>query len=211
MDFAAAMRAATKLTRAQKLMEATRVIQSALLLGRGPTEPQDEQAVEVRATEPLMIDITPNAATTGAVQAWGTLPRRSAGRNSQTSGSMAWRASSRANPRDPRRRSVLKPVLFLRRRKAKLQALYSEQSSCRRMPSIGRHAAWRHAGCRRLRRRDPHECFGRGAWISRCLSKPVQERQSIALLELVQAGGSSSGRWRAFDHRRNHQRNYRRT
>ena len=36
MDFADAMRAATKLTRAQKLMEATRVIQSALLLGRGP-------------------------------------------------------------------------------------------------------------------------------------------------------------------------------
>ena len=33
-DFAAAMRAATQLTRAQKLMEATRVIQSALLLGR---------------------------------------------------------------------------------------------------------------------------------------------------------------------------------
>jgi poly(hydroxyalkanoate) depolymerase family esterase len=68
MDFATAMRAATKLTRAQKLMEATRVIQGALLLGRGPTEPQDEQAVEVRAIEPLMIDITPNAATTGAVQ-----------------------------------------------------------------------------------------------------------------------------------------------
>jgi poly(hydroxyalkanoate) depolymerase family esterase len=68
MDFAAAMRAATELTRAQKLMEATRVIQGALLLGRGPTEPDHEQAVEVRAIEPLMIDITPNAATTGAVQ-----------------------------------------------------------------------------------------------------------------------------------------------
>jgi hypothetical protein len=68
MDFAAAMRAATELTRAQKLMEATRVIQGALLLGRGPTGPQEQQAVDVRATEPLMIDITPNAATTGAVQ-----------------------------------------------------------------------------------------------------------------------------------------------
>jgi poly(hydroxyalkanoate) depolymerase family esterase len=64
MDFADAMRAATKLTRAQKLMEATRVIQSALLLGRGPTEPQDEQAVEVRAIEPLTIDIVPNVAPT---------------------------------------------------------------------------------------------------------------------------------------------------
>jgi poly(hydroxyalkanoate) depolymerase family esterase len=60
MDFAAAMRAATKLTRTQKLMEATRVIQSALLLGRGSTEPQDEQAVEVRAIEQVMIDITPD-------------------------------------------------------------------------------------------------------------------------------------------------------
>src|SRR6478672_10221978 len=68
MDFAAAIRAATKLTRAQKLMEATRVIQGALLLGRGPTEPDHDQAVEVRAIEPPMIDITPNAATTGAVQ-----------------------------------------------------------------------------------------------------------------------------------------------
>jgi poly(hydroxyalkanoate) depolymerase family esterase len=68
MDFAGAMRAATKLTRAQKLMEATRAIQSALLLGRGPTEPDQEQAVEVRAIEPLTIDITPNAATTQAVQ-----------------------------------------------------------------------------------------------------------------------------------------------
>jgi poly(hydroxyalkanoate) depolymerase family esterase len=68
MDLAGAMRAATKLTRAQKLMDATRVIQCALLLGRGPTEPLDEQAVDVRAIEPLTIDITPNAATTGAAQ-----------------------------------------------------------------------------------------------------------------------------------------------
>jgi poly(hydroxyalkanoate) depolymerase family esterase len=68
MDLADAIRAATKLTRAQKLMEATRAIQSALLLGRGPTEPLDEQAVEVRAIEPLTIDITPNAATTGTAQ-----------------------------------------------------------------------------------------------------------------------------------------------
>ena len=64
MDLADAMRAATKLTRAQKLMEATRVIQSALLLGRGQTEPEDEQAVEVRAIEPLTIDIVPDVAPT---------------------------------------------------------------------------------------------------------------------------------------------------
>ena len=64
MDLAATMRAATKLTRAQKLMEATRVIQSTLLLGRGQTEPEDEQTVEVRAIEPLTIDIVPNVAPT---------------------------------------------------------------------------------------------------------------------------------------------------
>ena len=51
MDFPDAIRAATKLTRAQKLMGATRIIQSALLLGRGPTEPDHEQAVEVRAID----------------------------------------------------------------------------------------------------------------------------------------------------------------
>ena len=73
-DFAAAMRAATKLTRAQKLMEATRVIQSALLLGRGqdPSESTDEQAVEGRAIEKFMIDITPDVtrpAVAGAAQA----------------------------------------------------------------------------------------------------------------------------------------------
>jgi poly(hydroxyalkanoate) depolymerase family esterase len=68
MDFAGAMRAATKLTRAQKLMEATRIIQSALLLGRGQFEPTDEQAVELRAIERPMIDITPDAAIPPAVQ-----------------------------------------------------------------------------------------------------------------------------------------------
>jgi len=72
MDFAAAMRAATKLMRAQKLMEATRVIQSALLLGRGQTEPADEPGVEGQAIEKFMIDITPDvtrAAIAGTAQA----------------------------------------------------------------------------------------------------------------------------------------------
>ncbi len=67
MDFAGAMRAATKLTRAQKLREATRIIQSALLLGRGQTEPADEQAVELRLRAPT-IDITPDVAIPAAVQ-----------------------------------------------------------------------------------------------------------------------------------------------
>ena len=142
MDFATAMRAATELTRAQKLMEATRVIQSALLLGRGPTEPQDEQAVEVRATEPLMIDITPNAATTGPFSRRGRLADGGHCRDARPGETPKLRArwlgarQAAQTSRDPRRRSVLKPVLCLRRRKAKLQALYSEPSSCRRMPSL---------------------------------------------------------------------------
>jgi poly(hydroxyalkanoate) depolymerase family esterase len=75
MDFAAAMRAATKLTRAQKLMEATRVIQSALLLGQGQTEPADEAGVEGQAIEKFMIDVTPDvtrAAIAGTAQAMPT-------------------------------------------------------------------------------------------------------------------------------------------
>ena len=61
MDFAATMRAATQLTRAQKLMEATRVIQSALLLGRGriPLEVLDEQVVEGRTIGQHLLDLTP--------------------------------------------------------------------------------------------------------------------------------------------------------
>jgi poly(hydroxyalkanoate) depolymerase family esterase len=61
MDFVDAMHAATQLTRAQKLMEATRIIQSALLLGREPvsSELPDERAVEGRAIEKFIIDLTP--------------------------------------------------------------------------------------------------------------------------------------------------------
>ena len=73
MDFAAAMRAATALTRAQKLMEATRVIQSALLLGRAhrPFEPAQEQGGEREATDKEVIDITADVrspAIAGAAQ-----------------------------------------------------------------------------------------------------------------------------------------------
>jgi poly(hydroxyalkanoate) depolymerase family esterase len=65
MNFAHAMREATQLTRAQRLMEATRVIQNALLLGGGPipSEAPEEQAATLRAIQPRMIGLTPN--TTG--------------------------------------------------------------------------------------------------------------------------------------------------
>jgi poly(hydroxyalkanoate) depolymerase family esterase len=61
MDFLDAMRAATQLTRAQKLMEATRIIQGALLLGREPvpSESPDKQVVEGRAIQQRLIDLSP--------------------------------------------------------------------------------------------------------------------------------------------------------
>jgi poly(hydroxyalkanoate) depolymerase family esterase len=61
MDLANAMRAATQLTRAQKLMEATRLLQSALS-GREvvPSAPPHAQAAKGRAIEGRVIDLTPN-------------------------------------------------------------------------------------------------------------------------------------------------------
>ena len=64
MDLANAMRAATQLTRAQKLMEATRLLQSALS-GREvtPSAPPHAQPAKGRAIEGRVIDITPNTTT----------------------------------------------------------------------------------------------------------------------------------------------------
>ncbi len=61
MDLANAMRAATQLTRAQKLMEATRLLQSALS-GRevAPSAPPHAQPARGRAIEGRVIDLTPN-------------------------------------------------------------------------------------------------------------------------------------------------------
>jgi hypothetical protein len=63
MDLANAMRAATQLTRAQKLMEATRLLQSALS-GREvvPSAPPRAQAAKGRAIESRVIDLTPDVA-----------------------------------------------------------------------------------------------------------------------------------------------------
>ena len=63
MDLANAMRAATQLTRDQKLMEATRLLQSALS-GREvvPSVIPHGQAAKARALEGRVIDLTPNVA-----------------------------------------------------------------------------------------------------------------------------------------------------
>jgi poly(hydroxyalkanoate) depolymerase family esterase len=61
MDLANAMRAATQLTRAQKLMEATRLLQSALSGGEvAPSAPPHAQPARGRAIEGRVIDLTPN-------------------------------------------------------------------------------------------------------------------------------------------------------
>jgi poly(hydroxyalkanoate) depolymerase family esterase len=59
MDFANAMRAATQLTRAQKLMEATRLLQRALSGRKAPSTPSHAPA-KGRAIEGRVIDVTPN-------------------------------------------------------------------------------------------------------------------------------------------------------
>jgi poly(hydroxyalkanoate) depolymerase family esterase len=64
MDFAAAMRAATRLTRAQKLMDATRVIRSALSDRAPVAKPTRAQAIDGRAIDQTVIDLAPD--TTGA-------------------------------------------------------------------------------------------------------------------------------------------------
>ena len=81
MDFANAMRAATQLTRAQKLMEATRLLQSALS-GREvvPSAPPQAQAAKGRAIESRVIDLTPDVAARDlTVPFHGKLDARSEG------------------------------------------------------------------------------------------------------------------------------------
>ena len=75
MDLANAMRAATQLTRDQKLMEATQLLQSALS-GREVVSSAipHGQAAEARAIEGRVIDLTPNVAARDL-----TVPHRKTG------------------------------------------------------------------------------------------------------------------------------------
>ena len=157
MDFADAMRAATKLTRAQKLMEATRVIQSALLLGRGQTEPADEPGVEGQAIEKFMIDITPDvtrAAIAGTAQA---VPARwPVGDVAATLGqaklpSFGLDGLARVRPRKPL--EIPDGAQYLSRSYAcaagrRSYKLYVPHRRARGQTPIAGHAAWRHTGCR---------------------------------------------------------------
>jgi poly(hydroxyalkanoate) depolymerase family esterase len=93
MDLANAMRAATQLTRAQKLMEATRLLQIALS-GREvvPPVPPHAQATERRAIEGRAIDLTPDAVARDLTVPFQGMPdARSEGLRPQPS-TKAWTA-----------------------------------------------------------------------------------------------------------------------
>ena len=58
---------------------------------------------------------------------------------------------------------------------------------------------------RRFRGGDPHECSRRGAWIYRRLSKSIQSRKRIFVLELVYPREPNARARRAVHHCRDHQ------
>lgn len=94
-DFADAMREATRLTRAQKLVEATRLIQSALLLGREPVpcQPPHPQAVKGRAIEKFIIDLTPDVTgpeITAAPQGEANIRSEGPRRQQRTAAPASW-------------------------------------------------------------------------------------------------------------------------
>jgi hypothetical protein len=179
MDFAARMRAAMKLTQEQKLMEATRVIQSALSGVNQPGPPAD-QAPRVRAIEGRVINLTaevvepddmivPGAAADirsemsqpSRIAAWARdigelLKTRARGELPDFSLDALTDARPSKIVEIPDGGSVPEPVLCLRGRKPKLQALHS--ASHREEPTwAASDAAWRHPAWRRLRGWDPHE------------------------------------------------------
>jgi poly(hydroxyalkanoate) depolymerase family esterase len=94
MDFPAAMRAATQLTRAQKLVEATRVIQTALS-GRRPVplHPLGEQAPPSRRAIEKTIDLTPEVTEPEITAYQGEAETRSEGprRHHRTAAPATWR------------------------------------------------------------------------------------------------------------------------
>ena len=202
MDFPDAMRAAMSLTRVQKLMEATRVIQRALS-GRENLQPEasSQESVERRVIQSQVIDLTAEAIEPDRLE---VLPsERKQSRSEPSSAELMVALGRRGFPhksrwlgghkgaqaaRGPGRGSVPHVLLCLPRRKPELQALCSASSAACGQAAFACHAAWRHAGCRRLRGRHAHECSRRGAWLHRRLSGPAQIRERCVVLELVHAG-----------------------
>ena len=232
MDFGDGMRAAMRLITPRSSCEATRVIQSALS-GRDQPTPPAEPAGTVRAIEGRVIDLTAevvepevtNVAEDGASIApelslppSAALWARRMGEMVPAHGDLGLAtlqprcAESRQTDkdcRDPGRRSVLEPVLCLRRREPRLQALRSAAPAQERARAAG-DAAWRHAGWRRLRGGNPHERARRGAWVSSSPIRASPRRQRIAVLELVHAGEPEARGGRALHHCRHHEGDHRR-
>ena len=204
IDFVETMRAAMNLMRDQKLVEATRVIRSALSGGEpvSSESPSETRRLPL-AVENKVIDLTaeviePETMASAELKTDTRLdqsqPSRIAEWNEGPLGKALAKLRHMELPRinldglrvgRPRKAlEIPEGAQYLRGRKPKLQALYSVPSS-NRQTRLARHVAWRHAGRRRLRGWYPHECSRRGAWIYRRLSKPVQSRKRIFVLELV--------------------------
>jgi poly(hydroxyalkanoate) depolymerase family esterase len=120
MNLANAMREATQLTRAQKLLEATRLLQRALSSREmEPSEPAHEHAAEVRAIEGRVTDLTQNvAARDFRVPFRGKLDVRSEGSRSQPPTAGLLEGLVRAFPRGKLRSFSLDALVGVKSRKA---------------------------------------------------------------------------------------------
>ena len=212
--FSAAMRHATKLTRAQNVIEATRVIQRALS-GRGRDFSPDQQTSE----SPRLITPPTNGAESadafeqpqedaGIARPHfraSTAEQRPAGRMKRPLGGLDAVASSQSSQLRPRSRAVREIAqsavgahsargglshenLHLRGGVQRLQGL-RPQPRGRPDASFGYHAPRLHSEPRRLRGGDWHEPALRRARLHRRLSEATDARQSIGMLELVQYEG----------------------
>ena len=167
-DLARAMREAASLTRAQKLAEATRVIQDAL----GWLSAGRAKRCATEATSDTSGLKAPRSGPTtlvgdggkGLRQSRTTSAQDAVGRRGQdpSSGQASWAATQPAvthegSPRsgDSRRSSISDALLQLSGGNPELQAVYP--ATRRQRSSTGRHAPRLHAGSRRLRRGNAHE------------------------------------------------------
>ena len=209
MDFADAMRAAMDLTRGQKLMEATRVLQSALL-GRVPSEPPSEQAPKGRAIEPPTIDLTADVIepeVTAAPQseadirseqsqlhtipAWAARPRGEALAMLGHAELPRFSLDTLAGARPRKALEIPDGAQYLSRSFAGAAGSRNYKLYIPHRHHTGRRALliMLHGGTQDADDfgRDPYECSRRRAWISCRLSEPVQSRQPLVVLELVYA------------------------
>ena len=230
-DFGAAMRQALQLTRAQNLMEATKVIQRALAGLETAAPAADQPRANAQALPPPpKVSGTADASIRRSLSKRRTRarPTRRAGlpgargvRSARFCECCA-RSSSRAFVVGPPRRRGLRqapPVAapegaawlarsFACAAGARDYKLYVPSSAEGRTVPADRHAARLHPGARRLRGRHGHEPARRGARLHRRLSGPAFERQPFRLLELVRSRQPAPRPRRTGDHRGAHPRRH---